>query len=120
MCTRTKDVPGTTGRKPALCDVERIFLRIVSWSNCEHAVKLCFAVDDTSVSMSSVTSVRQSGHDVWFHSHLSTQQALRVVKNTNHRHESGSVSRKADKYTLRYRLKLTARVRTGKNADKEA
>lgn len=27
-----------------------------------------------------MTSVRQSGHDVWFHSHLSTQHALRGWK----------------------------------------
>lgn len=76
---RVQYKPGTTGRKPALCDVERIFLRIVSWSNSEHSVKLCFVLD-ASVSMAKVTSVRHKGHETWFQSHLSTQQALHSHK----------------------------------------
>ena len=68
-------IPGTTGRKPACCEEERIWRRTRSRSIEEHSVKLCFVLH-TSASWSRVTSVRQRGHDVWFHSHLSTQHAL--------------------------------------------
>jgi len=65
-----------TGRKPAVCEVDRNWRRRRFWSVSEHSLNLCDWIDVGSVSASSDTSVRHRGHDVWFHSHLSTQQAL--------------------------------------------
>lgn len=41
-------------------------------------MNLCLPII-ASTSVSNDTSVRHNGHDVWFHSHLSTQQALQTV-----------------------------------------
>lgn len=65
-----------TGRKPAVCDVDLIWRRRRFWSVSEHSLNLCDLTDAVSGSVSSDTSIRHKGHDVWFHNHLSTQQAL--------------------------------------------